>query len=343
MITLSPLRVLKGLAFLLAVAFGFFLLQINILLQPVDIPAMAQQPIPVSISSGSSSLHIATTLQEAGLVRNALVFRYWAKYRGLDQKLQAGNYLLSYGLTMDEILAELVAGNVYRPTVSVTVPEGFTLDQIASRVAAAGLVEYDEFMELALQAVPALGRSIPGQRYALEGFLFPDTYEFDEGVSAEAMLERMQARFEEVFDGTMRERAEELGLDLHQVVTMASLVEREAQVAAERELVAAVLHNRLKKKMLLQVDATVIYALGEHKNKVLLKDLEINSPYNTYKFTGLPPGPIAAPGRKALLAVLYPADADYLYYVAKNDGSGEHYFARTFAEHQANIRKAPNR
>jgi len=138
----------------------------------------------------------------------------------------------------------------------------------------------------------------------------------------------------------MRARAQELGLTPHEVMTLASLVEREVQVPAERELVAAVLHNRMKKKMPLQIDASVIYALGEHRTTVLLKDLEVDSPYNTYKYAGLPPGPIASPGRMSILAILYPADVDYLYYRAKEDGTGGHYFARTFSEHQANIRKA---
>jgi UPF0755 protein len=294
----------------------------------------------VAIAPGSSTVAIAGVLQEAGLIRNATVFRYWAKYRGMDQNFQAGSYLFSYGMTIEQIMKELAAGNVYRPTVPVTIQEGLTLEQIAARLAESGLVDYDEFFEMAATAVPALGQVVPGQRYAIEGYLFPDTYEFDPEVTAEAVLQRLQSRLAEVIDAPMRERAEELGIDIHQLLTMASLIEREVQVASERELVSAVLHNRLKKNMLLQIDATVIYALGEHKTVVLLKDLEVNSPYNTYKFAGLPPGPIAAAGRKSIEAVLYPANVDYLYYRAKEDGSGGHYFARTFAEHQANIRKA---
>jgi UPF0755 protein len=138
----------------------------------------------------------------------------------------------------------------------------------------------------------------------------------------------------------MLERAEELGLSVNEVMTMASLVEREVQAPAERDMVAGVMYNRLKRNMLLQIDASVIYALGEHKTQVLYQDLEVDSPYNTYKYTGLPPGPIAAPGKHAIMAVLYPAETDYIYYVAKGDGTGEHYFAKTYSQHLANIRQA---
>lgn len=336
----TPLRILGGLTFLLAVAFGLLALQINSWLQPVDTPVMAREPVLVTIAPGASSLHIGETLQDAGLVRHALVFRYYAKYRNLDQSLKAGNYQLDYGLTIDEILTELASGNVYRPTVSITIPEGLTLEQIAERLSQRGFVDYDEFMDLASNTVPALGQSVPGMRHTLEGYLYPDTYVFDEGVSAETILRRMRDRLDEVFTVEMRDRAAELGLTTHEVMTLASLVEREVQVPSEREVVASVLHNRLRIRMPLQIDATVLYALGEHKTTVLFKDLEVDSPYNTYKVRDLPPGPIASPGKKSLMAVLYPAETGYFYYVAKDDGSGGHYFGKTLAEHEANKAKA---
>lgn len=334
------LRALGVLCLLLATAAGLFAMQVNTWLKPVEIPVMAQDPVLISIPSGSSSVRIAHILQDAGMIRHAAVFRYYAKYYGKDQSLKAGNYLLRYGMTLDQILDELNRGNVYRPTVTVTIPEGFTLEQIAQRLAQNGLVDQEEFMNLAKGTMPAMGRSVSGQRYTLEGYLFPDTYEFDINVSAETVLNRMQTRLSGVFTPELRARAEELGMDMHQVITLASLVEREVQAAKERDMVAAVLHNRIKKKMPLQICATVIYALGEHRTELTLKDLETESPYNTYKYPGLPPGPIASPGKQAIMAVLYPADVDYLYYVLKGDGTGTHYFGKTFKEHQANIRRA---
>ena len=341
MLKRTSLRLAGGFLILLVVAFTLFALQLNTWLQPVE-PAMTEEPLLVSIPQGSSSMRVAAILEEDGLVRNAMVFRYYAKYRGMDQSLIAGNYQLRVGMDMDEILAELVAGNVYRPTTKVTIPEGYTLEQIAQRLEEVGLVDYDEFMTLATAAVPAIGQVDPEQRYALEGYLYPDTYEFDVDVSPQIILDRMQSRLEELFTSEMRERAGEMDLELHEVMTLASLVEREVQAPKERETVAAVLHNRIASGMPLQIDATVLYALGEHREQVLYADLEVESPYNTYYVSGLPPGPIAAPGREAIQAVLYPEDVDYLYYVFKRDGTGEHYFARTYADHQQNIRRARN-
>ncbi|MBS3900834.1 MAG: endolytic transglycosylase MltG [Dethiobacter sp.] len=334
------LRLAGGVLLLLAIVFVMLIMQISVWLKPVELPAMAQKAVSVSIPAGSSSAHIANILTEKGLVRHALVFRFYAKYHGLDQQLQAGDYKLTYGMTMDQLLQELSAGNVYRPTVTVTIPEGFVLEQIAQRLAQEGLVNFEEFMLLARETVPAFGRIEAGQRYALEGYLFPDTYEFPETVTPQEILTRMQSRVEEVLTPAMRSRAGELGLDIHQLMTLASLVEREVQSPEEAPLVAAVIHNRLAKGMPLQICASVIYALGEHRDKLYYADLEVDSPFNTYRHLGLPPGPIAAPGKRSIMAVLYPAEVDYLFYVLKEDGSGTHYFGRNYAEHQANIRRA---
>lgn len=338
----TSLRLTGAVLFLFVVMLGIFVMQINVWLKPVDLPAMAQEAVLVSIPVGTSSQGIAALLAEKGLIRQALVFRYYAKYRRLDQQLQAGNYLFNYGMTMGQILQELSTGKVHRPTVTMTIPEGFTLEQIARRLAQNGLVDYHEFMLLAAETIPVLGRVDAGQRYALEGYLFPDTYEFSAGVTAQEILTRMQLRLEEVLTPAMRERAKELGLDIHQLITLASLVEREVQSPKEAVLVAAVMRNRLDKGMPLQICASVIYALGEHRDRLFYADLKVDSPFNTYRNAGLPPGPIAAPGKRAIMAVLYPAEVDYLFYVLKGDGSGNHYFGRTYAEHQANIRKARN-
>jgi UPF0755 protein len=335
----KQLRLALGIAALIIVILGVaFAVQVNIWLQPV--PVMTAEKVMVSIPYGASSMAIAEILAEQGLIRNALVFRIYARYRGLDQGLQAGNYLLHYGMTMDEILEELSQGNVYRPTVTVTIPEGYNIEQIARRLEENGLVAYGAFMEAVKKTVPEMGRVVAGQRYALEGYLFPDTYEFAVGVAAQEIIERMLNRLQQVFDDRMQKRAAELGMDIHEVLTLASLVEREARVASERETIASVIHNRLQRNMPLQIDAAVIYALGEHKTVVTFADLEVESPYNLYKYSGLPPGPIASPGEAAIRAVLYPAETDYLYYVVKGDGSGEHYFGRTLQEHEQNKAKA---
>jgi UPF0755 protein len=337
-----PPRLPAVLAVCLAAAF-LLLSQVRHFLLPPAVPASGPVPVLVTIPPGASSRQIAGLLQEAGLVRSAIVFEYYARYRGADQGLQAGTYRFTYGMTAYAILRQLAAGETYRPTVAVTIPEGFTVEQIAARLSEAGVVDDDAFLAAAAAAAPRLGRQLPGQRHALEGFLFPDTYAFEPQTSPDAVISRLQQRLAEVFDEPLRNRARELGFDTHQVLTLASLIEREARVPEERELISAVLHNRLRLGMPLQVDATVLYALGRHQEVVLYRDLEIDSPYNTYRVAGLPPGPIASPGRAAILAALYPADVDYLYYVTRKDGSGGHYFARTLAEHEANDRRSRRR
>jgi UPF0755 protein len=342
MLARVSLRLLSGVAACLAVTI-LLLWQLQSMLLPPAIPAAVPAEVLVNIPPGASSGQIADILQDAGLVRSAIVFRYYAKYRAADQQLQAGTYRFARGMTAAQLLRQMQAGETYNPTITVTIPEGFTLRQIAALLSQAGVVEYDAFLAATGAAVPQLGRQLPGQRYALEGFLFPDTYEFAPLTPPETVISRLQQRLGEVFDDTLRRRAQVLGFDAHQVITLASLIEREAQVPEERELVSAVLHNRLRIGMLLQVDATVLYALGQHQEVVLYRDLEVASPYNTYRVGGLPPGPIASPGRAAIIAALYPADVDYLYYVTRKDGSGGHYFARTLAEHEANDRRSRRR
>lgn len=331
-------RLLAGILILLVVAVGLFAVQINTWLKPV--PAMAQEAVMVAIPSGSSSTRIANILADNKLIRNATVFRYYAKFRGMDQGLQAGNYIFSFGMTMDEILQQLLQGKVYRPTVTVTIPEGYTVEQIAQRLEATGLVDAEVFLDLIKSSEPELGKEVTGQRYAMEGYLFPDTYEFDVNAAPEQILQRMQARLGEILTPARRERAAALDLDIHELLTLASLVEREVQAAAERDMVAGVMFNRLAVGMPLQFCSSVLYALGEHKTEISLAETKVESPYNTYKYPGLPPGPVASPGESAIDAVLYPADVDYLYFVVKGDGSGEHYFGRTLAEHEANIAKS---
>ena len=334
----KQLRLALGIAALIIVILGVaFAVQVNIWLQPV--PVMTAEKVMVSIPYGASSMAIAEILAEQGLIRNALVFRIYARYRGLDQGLQAGNYLLHYGMTMDEILEELSQGNVYRPTVTVTIPEGYNIEQIARRLEENGLVAYGAFMEAVKKTVPEMGRVVAGQRYALEGYLFPDTYEFAVGVAAQEIIERMLNRLQQVFDDRMQKRAAELGMDIHEVLTLASLVEREARVASERETIASVIHNRLQRNMPLQIDAAVIYALGEHKT-ARPSPIWRSNRHTTLQVFRAAALPIASPGEAAIRAVLYPAETDYLYYVVKGDGSGEHYFGRTLQEHEQNKAKA---
>ncbi len=321
----------------------FFVASEILMQQVLPVTGLQKDSVLVEVPPGSSTAAIGSVLKKADLIRNETVFRYYVKLQGLDLELKAGKYFFDYGLTLEEIIDKLAQGDVYRPTVTVTIPEGFTLEQIAQRLEDSNLVDYQEFFDLAVDSKPAIiqqEEQLEGLRYAMEGYLFPATYEFDQEVTPEEVLNRLESQMSQVFTEDIMARIKELGLTIHEVLTLASLVERETQVPAEREIVAAVMHNRLEISKPLEIDATVLYALGEHKTQVLYKDLEVDSPYNTYRVRGLPPGPIASPGKQSILAVLYPAEVDYRYYVTKKDGSGGHYFARTHDEHKANISKS---
>ncbi len=293
----------------------------------------------IEIPMNSSTAHIAAVLEEEGVIRNAVLFRIYARYLGYDQELQAGRYTLSTAMSMEEILEELRRGIVYKETVRFTIPEGFTLEQIGDRLEATGLVEAEYFLDASakyesnefdfLEEIP------PDVYYRLEGYLFPDTYEVHADVTADELITLMLRRFKAEIDDEYGSRANALGFTLHQAVTMASLVEKEGQVAAEMPLISAVFHNRLQKDsmILLQSCATVQYALGETKPYLTNADLEVDSIYNTYIHPYLPPGPIGAPGKKALQAAVDPAPVEYLYFVSKEDGSGAHHFSSTLQEH----------
>ncbi len=302
------------------------------------------EPEAVSISQGTSTVGIARILEEKGIIKNAQLFRLYVRYKEMDGILQAGEYQLYKNMHPADIVERLMEGRIYRDQIKFTVPEGLRVEQVASRLAAAGLGDEEKFLTLMaspgefdfsfLTEVPQVAE------YPLEGYLAPDTYYVFKDASEKEVLKVMLQKFASFYTEDNRQRMQELELSLHEVVTLASIVEREARAADERPIIAAVFHNRLNINMLLQSCATVQYALGEVKPVLLYADLEINSPYNTYMYTGLPPAPIASPGTSALEAVLDPADVDYLYFVYRDDGTGKHYFAKDLRGHNANIKKA---
>jgi len=291
--------------------------------------------IPVRATSGQ----IAKLLADKDIIRSARAFRIYTWYKGLDGSLRAGEYDLSPGDSVPQIIGQLVAG---RGTLySFTVPEGYNTEQIADLLAEKGFADRDRFLQTAAHHDfdIAFVKDLPEGERRLEGYLFPDTYSIGKDVNETVIINQMLLRFaKEAELLNLQEEAAKVGLTLHQAVTLASLIEREAKVDNERSIISGVLHNRLHMGMPLQVDATVLYALGKTATEqVTYKDLEVASPYNTYRIMGLPPGPIANPGRASLEAAVHPARVPYLYYVAKADGS--HAFARSLAEHNENIRK----
>ena len=290
----------------------------------------------VDVAPGQGAQAIAANLVEAGVVADELTFRLALWRSGRDRELQAGEYFFEAPMAPLDVVATIADGRVFLRTI--TFPEGLTLPEMAATFGASGFGEAPAFREAASD--PALVADLDPGATDLEGYLFPETYSLPRHATARDLVAAMVAQFRTAFDAGLRGRADERGLTVREVVTLASVIQRETGQAAEHELVSAVFNNRLRIGMPLQSDPTVIYALtlaGLYDGNLTRDNLQFDSPYNTYRYGGLPPGPIAAPGLAVLRATLAPADVDYLYFVSRNDGT--HAYARTLREHNRNVRE----
>jgi len=287
----------------------------------------------VTVPPGQGLKATAADLYDRGIIRNAFKFNLYARIKGYDKKIKAGEYRVKPSNSPREILEIMVSGKVR--LYKITIPEGYNLVQIAHMMPGAGLGSTGEFLAAAKSKALAGEQNIPGDSF--EGYLFPDTYHYPKGVSPEKIIQTMVRRFREVFEPAWKVRARERKMTVHQVVTLASIIEKETGAPSERPIISSVFHNRLKKNMRLASDPTVIYGIKDFDGNLTRKDLKTLTPYNTYKIKGLPPGPIANPGAKAIEAALYPADTDYLFFVSKRDGT--HQFSKTYPEHEKAVRK----
>ena len=285
------------------------------------------EPVRVVIPAGSSFAAATDSLAAAGLVDTKPMFRAYAKLTGRDRALKAGTYRFASDATWGQLLDALTRGRGVVATV--TIPEGLALSSIVPLLARTLSLSPDSLEAAAADS--ALLARVGARAPTLEGYLFPETYTFAEGASAREVVDAMVREFERRWKPEWNARLEALGMSRDEVVTLASIVEKEARIAEERPVIAAVYHNRLKRGMLLQADPTVQYARGEHAQRVLYKHLEVDSRYNTYRYPGLPPGPIASPGEASLFAALHPANVPYLFFVAHPDG--HHEFEVTFEGH----------
>ena len=293
----------------------------------------ARDGVFVEIPRGLSNSAIAHRLAGAGVVRSRIAFEALCRWKS-PATLQAGEYFFNRPVTPEEVFRKLAAGRVFVHVV--TVPEGKTMKEIAEIMEREGLASRTEFLAAASDASPV--RDLAPKARNLEGFLFPATYQFPRRVTPERVVEVMVKRFREVWGKIQKETGAADGRSVTAVVTLASLVEKETRVAEERSLVAGVFHNRLKRRMALQCDPTVIYALelaNRYDGTLTTKDLKFKSLYNTYRNAGLPPGPIANPGEASLRAAVNPPKVDYLYFVANAEGG--HFFSSTLAEHNRNV------
>jgi UPF0755 protein len=290
----------------------------------------------VEIPAGSGTSAIGRRLADAGVIRDEISFKLALWLSGNARRLQAGEYRFDHAMTVRQVADKIARGDVYvRP---ITFPEGLTAKQMAAVYESKDFGEAQEFLDATKNA--ALVSAVDPAAKDLEGYLFPDTYKLPRTSTADQLVGRMVDSFMKALTPEVIEQAETRGMNVRQLVTLASIVEKETGNPAERPLVAAVYANRLKIGMGLQCDPTVIYALeraGRYHGNLTREDLQFDSPYNTYRYAGLPPGPIASPGRASLEAAASPADVPYLYFVSKNDGS--HAFATTLDEHNRNVQE----
>jgi UPF0755 protein len=321
-------------------------------LKPV---AASEQEVRVKVPSGAGSSQIAELLKQQGLIKNPAIFTYYLKWKNQGSRFQAGEYALKPGMTLDQIIEQFNSGQTVKEEMfRVTIPEGFTARQIAEKLTAETPLKAEAFLQdiakpeqFKISSLAGLPND-PAIKYRLEGYLFPETYEFKKGSSERDFIERSLQELDKklaTLPVGWQDKVKEKKLTLHQILTIASLIEREVVVEEERALVAGVIYNRLSQKMALQIDATVQYVLDKPKERLFEKDLLVDSPYNTYQHQGLPPGPIASPSLASIKAAVYPADTKYMFYVTKKDGTQGHLFAETFEQHKQNIaasKKATN-
>jgi UPF0755 protein len=292
------------------------------------LPLKPSEPKFVLLRPGYSTRRIANELKNAGVIHSASGFLLW-HYFHRGRSLKAGEYLFEQPADVREVHSRLARGDIYVHTV--VIPEGFTMFDVAQAIQDAGLGTREEFLTLAKSDVNLVSDLDP-QATSLEGYLFPDTYQFTRAQTLSEVIREMVKRF--------RKEAAAIGLnsDVHRVVTMASIVEKETAVPDERPMVASVYYNRLSKRIALDADPSIIYAKlldGTYQGGLHHGDTQVNSPYNTYRHIGLPPGPIGNPGRSALEAAMHPASSDYYYFVS--DGNGRHRFSRSLDEHNRNV------
>jgi UPF0755 protein len=318
-----------AIALLMLLGAGLVVLLGREVLTPAD--ALARGTVIVEIPAHDGSLAIAGRLHQAGAIRSRTGFVLMATFRGTARHLKAGEYELERGASTLGVLSQLEAGRVKQHMILH--PEGATLSELAraleaERLASAGAVRH-------LATDPAFLSTLGIEAPSLEGYLFPDTYQFVRGMTTEEILTRMVQRLRAKMGADIGARATARGLTVHQLLTLASIIEREAVERDEMRTIAAVFWNRLKLKMPLQADPTVQYATGKERRALTRADLRMEHPYNTYRNAGLPPGPIASPGVAAIEAALDPAPVKYLYFVAMDDT--HHHFSATIAEHNAAV------
>lgn len=289
---------------------------------------IGDKTIEIEIPKGATFRQVIEILSKEGLIRNKTLFLIIGRMSGLERKIRAGYYSIHGSMSPFELLRKLRSGQIVE--YEVVIIEGDSLREIGEKLAEKGINKKDDFMKLSVNKEFLASYNIEAPSF--EGYLFPDTYRIPKGADPKEVIGIMISRMREKYSGELRVRTEELGLSEREVLTLASIIEKEAKVDKERPLISAVYHNRLKKNIPLQADPTCIYGIKKFGEEITDKDLRRKTPYNTYIIKGLPPGPIASPGIMSIKAALYPADVPYIFFVSNNDGT--HRFSVTPEEHQ---------
>lgn len=287
----------------------------------------------VVIMPGQNLSTIVNYLNNTGMIKNPVKFKLLARIKGCDKKIKAGEYLLSSSMSPIQILKTMASGKVL--LYKITIPEGYNLKQVASIIAKTKLGTEEDFLRAATDSSLVHKHGINAKTF--EGYLFPETYHFPKDITPEKIIAAMVERFRLIFNQKWEKQAKDLNLSIHQVITLASIIEKETGVSLEQPVISSVFHNRLKKRMRLESDPTVIYGLKNFDGNITQKHLAAQTPYNTYTIKGLPPGPIANPGSKAIEAALYPSETDFLYFVSKKDRT--HKFSTNIKDHNKAVRK----
>ncbi len=289
--------------------------------------------VVINIPSGSTTSDIGDLLKENGVISNKLSFVLKSKLNGHDKTYKQGTYSLVTGTSVEEIMDILSSGSNISEKNKITIPEGYTIAEIGAYLEGKGIVTAEDFINTANTGEFNFEfiKDIPeGRTNRIEGYLFPDTYYISDNATSEEIINKMLTRFNDFYTEENIKKAENLGLTFDEAIIVASIVEKEISAPNERTIAAGVIYNRLEINMPLQIDSTVLYAMGVTKEVVTYNDLETDSPYNTYTNKGLPKGPISNPGQAAIEAALNPDDNDYIYYVLKDRTSGEHYYTNNY-------------
>lgn len=300
---------------------------------PEEEVKLTGQTVSITIPEGSGTEDIARILKENGLIKSVFSFKLTSKLDGFDGTYKQGTYAIDTGLTKRQIMELLQSGKVAND-LKLTIPEGYTVKQIAETLEQEGYCSAEEFISECNSGSFDYDflKDLPDRKYKLEGYLFPDTYFLTEGMDAHAIINMMLARFDQMYTKEYQDAVAASEYTLDEIVTIASMVEKEIKVADERPTAAGVIYNRLEERMSLGIDATVLYAVGKTSGELTAEDLSVDSPYNTRKNLGLPLGPIANPGEASFKAALYPEEHEYLYYVVEAAGKDNHVYCKTYDE-----------